>query len=339
MIWAVLLAGVVLVALLQLFVPERALDTLEADRMPEALLGEAEEPVMLEIQIRNDSCRIFPYIAVDTKLPFAREKAVEYSFWLGPRQVLTRRFPVTIDRRGRYVLEDMKLSCGDFLGLREFTKTCGSYREIVIPPKPMTAARLDTLMGGFLGDVSVNRFILEDPVLTLGYREYTSGDPMKRISWTQSARYNRLMVKKNDYTVEPSVSVLLNVDTDLEDNREICETCFRIARSVCSALENNGMRYSFSTNTRLVGYSRGAAGAAGLGQRHFRGILETLGRAIPEADASIQTLLEQELQQPGNCGRILITPGGGETDLGCVARLREFGPLVVIKGTEAALWE
>lgn len=339
MIWAVLLVGAILVMLLQFFVPERALDTLEADRQPESLLGEAGEPVTLEIQVCNGSRRIFPYLAVDTKLPFAREKSIGYSFWLAPRQTLTRQFPVTIDRRGRYVLEDMKLSCGDFLGLREFTKTCGSYREIVIPPKPIAAARLDVLMGGFLGDVSVNRFILEDPVLTLGYREYTSGDPMKRISWTQSARYNRLMVKKNDYTVEPSVSVLLNVDTDLEDSREACEICFRIARSVCTALEQKGMRYSFSSNTHLVGYSRGASGNAGLGQRHFRGTLETLGRAIPEADTSLQTLLEQELQRPESCGRILITPGGNESSLGCVVRLREFGPLVVIKGTEAALWE
>ena len=53
----------------------------------------------------------------------------------------------------------------------------------------------------------------------------------------------------------------------------------------------------------------------------------------------MQTLLEQELQRPENCGRILITPGGSEENRACVARLREFGPLVVIKGTEAALWE
>ncbi len=339
MIWGALLVGVVLVTLLQLFVPERALETLEADRQPETLLGEAGEPVTLRFRIRNSSRRFFPFVAVDTKLPFSREEAIGFSFWLGPRQVLTREYPVTIDRRGRYVLEDMKLSCGDFLGLREYTKACGSYREIVIPPKALSTARLDALMGGFLGDVSVNRFILEDPVLTLGYREYAGGDPMKRISWSQSARYNRLMVKKNDYTVEPSVSVLLNVDTDLADNREACEVCFRLARSVCTALESKGMRYSFSSNAHLVGYSRGAAGAAGLGQRHFRGILETLGRSIPDADISLQVLLEQELQRPENCGRILITPGGSESDLSCVARLREFGPLVVIKGTEAALWE
>ncbi len=339
MIWGALLIGVILITLLQLFVPERALDTLEADRLPEALLGEAAEPVTVQFRVSNRSFRLFPFVAVDIKIPFAREEAIGYSFWLGPKQTLTRNFPVTIDRRGRYVLEDMKLSCGDFLGLREYTKTCGSYREIVIPPQAMDSVRLDKLMGGFLGDVSVNRFILEDPVLTLGYREYTGGDPMKRISWAQSARCNRLMVKKNDYTVEPSVSVLLNVDTDLRNDREICEVCFQLARSVCAALEKKGMRYSFSANAHLAGYSRNADGIAGMGQRHFRGILETLGRSLPESDVSLQVLLEQELQRPESCGRILITPGGSEADSAYVARLREFGPLVVIKGTEAALWQ
>ena len=44
------------------------------------------------------------------------------------------------------------------------------------------------VLSGFLGDVSVRRFIYEDPVLTTGFREYTGREPMKHISWTQSAR-------------------------------------------------------------------------------------------------------------------------------------------------------
>ena len=339
MIWGVMLVGVILVALLQLFLPERAMDSLEADRRPETLLGEPGEPLDLQISVSNSSRRLFPYVAVAMKLPFAREGAVDISFWMGPKQHYIRQIPLTIDRRGRYVPESLKLSCGDFLGLKEYTKTCGSYREIVIPPKALAFSRLDVLMGGFLGDVSANRFILEDPVLTLGFREYSGSDPMKRIAWAQSARYNRLMVKKNDYTVEPSVSVLLNVETDLEEKEDACEACFCLARSVCALLEKKGIRYSFSANPQLLGYNCSAVGTAGLGQRHFSAILETLGRSVKTPGVSLQTLLEQELQRPESSGRILITPGGNELSTHATARLREHGPLLVLKGTEASQWD
>ena len=336
MIWGALLVGAVLILILQRFLPERSLDMLEADRTPESLLAEPEEPTTLIFEVKNKSRRFFPYVAIENKLPFAQEEGVNFTFWLGPRQKLTRQFPVTVPRRGRYVVEEMKLKTGDFLGLKEHTKVCGRYREIVVPPKAMDFSDTDPRMGGFLGDVSANRFILEDPVLTLGFREYTGNDPMKRISWSQTARHNRLMVKKNDFTVEPSVSVILNVQTDPEISEETFENCFRLARAVCAALEKKGMGYSFANNARLLGYNRSATGIAGFGRRHFRAILENLGRSETVPATPLQVLLEQELQRPECSGRIVITPGGSETRQ--IQRLREFGPLLVLKGTEVGPW-
>ena len=56
----------------------------------------------------------------------------------------------------------------------------------------------------------MNRFIMEDPVLRLGYRDYTGREPIKQISWTQTARMGRMMVSCQDYTVERTVTVMLN---------------------------------------------------------------------------------------------------------------------------------
>ena len=78
---------------------------------------------------------------------------------------------------------------------------------VVIPPRCENSNVLRTL-GGFLGDISVRRFILEDPLLTVGFREYTGREPMKSISWTQSARVGRPLVKQYDHTVDATVTVL-----------------------------------------------------------------------------------------------------------------------------------
>lgn len=334
MIWAVLIIGAVLVAALQLTTADKALAALHADRKPCAILAEPNTPMGIRVTLENRSRRIIPFAAVRCSLPFSKEGQFSFSAWLLPRQRLQREVPVSIPRRGRYVLEDMQVACGDFLGLKESEKTCGSFREIVVAPQPLASAPLQTMVGGFLGDVSTRRFIMEDPVLTLGYREYTGTEPMKRIAWNQTARHGMLMVKQNDYTVDPSVSVLLNVDTDLENREEALEACFSAARTVCAMLEEKGIRYSFSSNTMLLGKKHDNSGVAGLGRRHFDAILEVLGRAGSESVISLDQLLEQELQQVDRSGRILITPGGSEEASRFLLRMRQAEGLLVIRGKE-----
>lgn len=338
MIWVALIIGVILVLVLQLSTTEKALNAIDADHRPDTRLAEPDTPTTITMTLLNNSRRLIPFAGIRSHLPFPQQQAYFFSAWLLPRQKLTKKIPVTFTARGRYVLNDLTVSCGDFLGLKEWEKTCGSFQEVVVPPRPFLSSTVQELMGGFLGDVSVRRFILEDPVLTLGYREYTGSEPMKRISWSQTARHNTLQVKKSDYTVEPSVAVVLNVQTDLMDD-DVLEACFRAARSVCQALEKAGIRYSFSSNALLLGYKHSNTGVSGLGQKHFQSILDLLGRACGEATVSLEQLLEKELQQPGLTGRILITPGGEETGIRLLRRMGDDAAFLLITGKEASQWQ
>lgn len=357
MILAVLIIAVVIAMVAQRITGERALAAVEADHGPDTPLAEPGVPFSVEVRLRNPGRWPLPFIRVEEKLPPGVEVSGEsdgvrqgshggqtaaFTAWLGPRRELVHPICVAAEKRGRYVLADLTVQCGDFLGLQEREKTSGSFREIVVAPKPLQSPRLDTVFGGFMGDMSARRFILEDPVLTLGFREYTGAEPMKRISWPQSAKRNLLMVKKNDYTQEPSVSVIVNVDTPMEDKEAALENCFRVARSVCDLLEKRGIRYSFATNAWLLGGRKGEqSGADGLGQRHHTAVLEQLGRAGLEAAMPLEQLLEKELRRPVHAGRILVTPGGGEELSRAVGRLREAagGSLLVIRGREVSQWQ
>lgn len=334
MIWATLIICGILVILLQRTSAEKSLQRIQADRVPTALLAEPDEPAALTVTLENRSRFPIPHAAVRCVLPLTKDGGITFTAWLLPRQQLRRQIPITFSTRGRYVFEDLHISCGDFLGLKEAEKTCGSFQEIVVPPKPLDVPSFNTLIGGFLGDISARRFILEDPVLTLGYREYTGSESMKQISWSQSARLGKLMVKQNDYTVDPSVSVLLNVETDLESKDAPLEACLRAARTVCAILEEKGIRYSFSSNAMLLGKKHDNSGVTGLGRRHFGAILEVLGRACAEPVLSLDELLSQELQQVGRSGRILITPGGSEENSRLLSRMGEAEGLLVIRGKE-----
>ena len=48
------------------------------------------------------------------------------------------------------------------------------------------------------GDVLVKRWIMPDPFLVGGLREYRAGDPMRSVHWGASARTGRMQVKTYD---------------------------------------------------------------------------------------------------------------------------------------------
>ena len=129
---------------------------------------------------------------------------------------------------------DATLLAGDLLGLSQQQRDIHQFYEIVVLPRRVEAPDLSQALGGFLGDVSVQRFILEDPVLTIGAREYTGHEPMKTISWKHSVRTGRLMVKNFDHTVENCVTVLLNVDGGTD--YDTMERCFSLARMAVESI-------------------------------------------------------------------------------------------------------
>lgn len=349
-----LIVVVLLALVLQKVLIGKDLEQIEGDHRPNIQVAEPGESFCIRVTLKNRSRRFVPFLRVcelfDEGIdPVDRDPdrdslgvcRMEFTTWLRPRQSLTREIPVVSSRRGRYVLRQFQLYSGDFLGLHEQMKDCGQFNEVVVAPNEVAMERLDDMFGGFMGEVSVNRFIMEDPVLTLGYREYTGREPMKMISWAQSARTGGLMVKKYDYTLEPTVSVVLNVDTQAPEREELLETCFSLARTVCTMLEKRGVKYAFTSNSILGGAPTdpGATGE-GLGQRHYMGVLEHLGRATYSCSISMECLLEKEANRGTAAGCILITPGGEGEPARAVNRLREAsgGNLLVLRAAEVVQW-
>ena len=317
---------VCLAAAVQFWSLRHALDGVEHHVAPDRKLAEPDEPFALVRTVTNRSRRFIPYVQVSQVVPpelsplddraelqlrSQSYNVLSCNLWLMPRQTWQQSLPVSLSKRGRYVFVDTTLRAGGFLGLDETVEYVHQYEEMVIIPALCRAPKLDATLGGFLGDRSVDRFILEDPVLTLGFREYTGREPMKSISWTQSARAGQLMVKKYDYTLELTATVLLNIDTDRTAGWEQrLETCFSLARTVCEALEEKQIPYRFVTNAGAAGaLSQWSQVGDGLGSGHLATILEGLGRATYEPLKPFVLTLEQTARHAEQ-GRthILITP-------------------------------
>lgn len=234
-------------------------------------------------------------------------RRVEQTFYLMPRQKLTRTLTATLSARGCYRFRPSILKTGDLLGLEEYELPLQRSCEIVVYPEKADLPAFDQAFGNWYGDISVQRFILPDPILTIGFHEYSGREPMKDISWPRTLRSGKMMVKEYDHTSEPAVTVMLNTS---KAGRETSEACFRAMRTVCEKLETEGIAYSIVSNTATPGgISSRLMVNDGIGRLHLLNVLEGLGRASATAGADFPHLLRAcRSRDYSDRGFLLVTP-------------------------------
>lgn len=350
LLFLILLLLLALAAQMRVF--QCSLKMLRSDYWPERKIVDPEDPFDVVVSVRNMSSHYVPFVKVEEffREPIYVQQQDEHisgdavrggALFTGTAdlrayQEVQFRIPVAVRERGRYVLGHPELAGGDFLGLREKTKTMEQYREIVVAPREISEPEISQVMGSFLGDLSVRRFLYEDPVLTVGFREYTGREPMKMISWKQSARRGSWMVNQYDDTTEASVTVLLNLDS-LMLTEERAEWCFSAARTVCTALEKQRIPYRFRTNAvQAGGLNVDADVGEGLGEVHFLTVLECLGRGMAKAADSMERLIreaEERERMAGETSRgiVFLTPGKETVEgYGSSAGRSEQGNLLIL---------
>lgn len=337
MIWLILLLAAVVLGLLQSKWAQTALQRLKVDVELDQLLVQPGESVKLRTTVANYSKLPVLFVRLQVHLPLqakiAAEPAwirehctetlqrrhVEERFSLFGLRSSTRTTDFAVSARGEYRIGSFRLSTGDLLGFRESSRD-GTGQSLVVMPDRAADRQALSAVGGFLGDRSVRRFIMEDPVLTVGFRDYTGSEPMKAISWTRSAVAGKLQVKQFDHTAEQTVMVLLNVEGG---RPEQLEGCFRLARMACEQLEKRKISYGLRTNGNLPGpVSKLFYLPEGLGESHLHSVLYSLGRADYACYYSLGYLLQQTLQhRRNNEAYILITPVLGPQEQAGVRRL------------------
>lgn len=256
--------------------------------------------------------------------------------YLLPHRRYTRRVRFSLPDRGSYHFGKYYLAAGDFLGFRSDSRDGIVGKRVVVMPRRWENPQLALALGGYLGEISVRRFLFEDPVLTIGVRDYTGAEPMKQISWKQTARTGTLQVKNYDYTVDANVTLLLNLDGGSPEEQE---SCFRMTRSVCEILERWHIPYEFYGNGDL----RGPQGelnwlSEGLGLQHFRTLMYALGQSKGHVLFSFPDMVDRCLQKRRRSrGYIVISPPLRERDreaLRALRRICETEPCLLIGRAE-----
>lgn len=354
MIWVLFALAAAVLFFLEKHWAEFALRSLRFEGESDRIFAEPGETITWKASIENQSILPIPFVRFTETFPLETEfrsksdlsrvyshlitqRFVENRLSLRPRRRVTRTLQFSLPRRGLYRFSNHRLATGDLLGFREVEKY-GDWEEIVVIPERSTQQASVDALGGFLGDMSVRRFILEDPILTLGFRDYTGREPMKSISWVRSAAAGALQVKQYDHTAEHHIVVILNTEDASESE---LEECFRLTRSVCEKLEQKKMPYGFRTNGILIGPAGTVSYMAeGLGSRHLNTILYAMGRGSGANFCSFRYLTERTLKKrQSNESYIVVTPPLTSSSTPCIRKLESVvgGEICVLtaRGEEA----
>ena len=218
------------------------------------------------------------------------------SFYLLARQKAISRISLSLTSRGQYTLPYVTIYGGDFLGAKSKDKTFPYIGKIVCIPKRIDSPNIIKALGSFLGEVSVRRFIMPDPVLTVGTREYTGREPLKDIHHAHSARQGRLMVRQYDYTLEPAITIILDTRLPIQSTKyNNIETCLSISRVIFEELDKLGAMFAFMTNTKSSFSERWHNVPDGLGSSHINELLGGLGCATYSTTESTISLLNRAI--------------------------------------------
>lgn len=350
MIWGILILVAAVLAVLEKIWAPRALKALQLHGSCDKICAEPGEVVTWTATVSNSGRVPIPFVRLVQRFP-ADSAPVGDAKWikshcqrtlqqwhmeerlaLAPRRSCARSVQMKFSTRGQYSIGSSVLAAGDLLGLREESREGQGQQLVIIPERARSQPAMEAL-GGFLGDISVRRFILEDPVLTVGFRDYTGREPLKSVSWTRTAMTGSLQVKQFDHTAEQNVMILLNVEGGTPDQ---LEGCFRLTRSVCEELERKKIPFGLRTNGNLPGpVSKLFWLAEGLGESHLNTVLYALGRADYTCFQSFRYLTRQTLlRRRNNESYIVITPDLGPLEKQSVDQLQAAvgNPICVLTG-------
>ena len=273
---------------------------------------EIGEAIPVASVVENNKLLTVSYLKVEEFFPAHFNVAKNaYSLFIMPFQRVKRTYKVSAKKRGLHRINRAVLELGDFIGFKSERKEINMDEEIVVLPKKLELAESIAPLGPLGGDDSVRRWIIDDPLMTIGIREYTGNEPQRFIHWPSSVKHGSLMVKKFDFTTDNSVLVILNVETmkpcgkPIEE--ELIEEAVALARGVLEEFEELNIPYGLATNA----YNEQSEDwdyyyHAGLGAGHLGALLHTLGYIHFRVPRFFENTLRDIYRKRGNYTTVVI---------------------------------
>ncbi|MBU9722051.1 MULTISPECIES: DUF58 domain-containing protein [Bacillaceae] len=258
-------------------------------------------------------------------------------------QKIRRRHKLTCRKRGYYQLRTASISVGDPFGIDQKSKTVNLNSDLIVYPKLLPIDNILLPTNSWQGDIIVRRWIMDDPFVFAGVRDYTYGDTMKSVNWSATARTGRLQVSKNDYTADHKIMIYLNFD-ETEDiwksikDEDLFEKGISYAASIAEYTISKGIPTGFGCNAyiddpleRLKKRKDSIRIEGKNGKGHLMYILETMAMLRIDRSMNFNHFLQEDVERKRrDTDILLITTFVSETMEKHIRTLRVLGNSIEI---------
>ena len=121
-----------------------------------------------------------------------------------------------LTKRGLFSFGPTRLTSGDIFGLFLVSQNLPARGSLMVLPIMVDVYAFPGPAGSLPGGEALRRITHMITPNASGVREYSPGDPMKRIHWASTARRDRLMVKEFELDPLAEVWIFLDADRDVQ---------------------------------------------------------------------------------------------------------------------------
>jgi uncharacterized protein (DUF58 family) len=252
---------------------------------------------------------------------------------------IKRPYRIRCTRRGFYPFGPARLSSGDLFGLFSQQRTQDCLDWLIVYPQVLPLEALGFPPKEPFGETRVPWRILEDPIRTVGIRDYQPEDGFRRIHWKATARRQNLQVKVYDPTTSHNLVVFLNVATFAKHWQGVNPLLLEQAISVAASIVSHGVQERYVVglvaNGSIPHSDQPIKVLPSRRPDQQTRLLEALAAVTSFATSSIDSLLLAESPHlPWGATLVVVTGIVTDELLSSLLRLREAGRRLVLVSLE-----
>lgn len=174
----------------------------------------AGEEVLVQLRLENTGYLPVTWLEIEEEVPagLAGEQRPVHVLGLGPRQRRDFSYTVHCRSRGYYQLGPLRAVAGDLLGLDNRVLHLHDPSRLIVYPQVVPLERLGLPSSSALATLPTRMALFQDLSRVRGVRDYQSGDSLRSIHWTASARTGQLVVKQYEPAISRETLICLDLD-------------------------------------------------------------------------------------------------------------------------------
>jgi uncharacterized protein (DUF58 family) len=258
------------------------------------------------------------------------------TLWMpGAFQRLGRHFTIHCTKRGYHTYGPATISTGDGFGFFSRKAIGPEQDHIIVYPRLYSVAELRLPAKNPFGDRAAKNRLFEDPLRTMGIREWQPGDSLRRVHWKATARHQQMLSRVYEPSEEPQILIFLNVTTLPRHWQgsipELMERAISVASSLVAFCVELRLPVGLISNGVLPGSDQPLRLLPGRSPNQLVRILECLAGITAFASSPIEEMLLRESPRlPWGATLLVVTAIAHDDLLAALLDLEKAGREVVL---------